>query len=146
MISPGLGLLRKFQQYRRLPQDPAPAPGHHLEEELDRLTCKIDTLLCKIEGQDQDTARVQEEEVVARGRGGQGRADSTNCDVSVRGLWHQQSLHANPPLWSPGGLQEMFRQDHPDGRGSEEVAPQVHHVPGQGAQDQAERSSRHWQG
>ena len=71
MISPGLGLLRKFQQYRRLPQDPAPAPGHHLEEELDRLTCKIDTLLCKIEGQDQDTARVQEEEVAARGRGGQ---------------------------------------------------------------------------
>ena len=37
----GLGLLRKFQQYRRLPQDPPPAPGHHLEEELDRLTCKI---------------------------------------------------------------------------------------------------------
>ena len=38
---PGLGLLRKFQQYRRLPQDPPPAQGHHLEEELDRLTCKI---------------------------------------------------------------------------------------------------------
>ena len=65
---PGLGLLRKFQQYRRLPQEPGPAPGHHLEEELDRLTCKIDTLLCKIEGQDQDTARVQEEEVTP-GRG-----------------------------------------------------------------------------
>ena len=59
----GLGLLRKFQQYRRLPQDPGPAQGHHLEEELDRLTSKIDNLLCKIEGQDQDTARGQEEEV-----------------------------------------------------------------------------------
>ena len=61
--SPGLGLLRKFQQYRRLPQEPGPAPGHHLEEELDRLTSKIDSLLCKIEGQDQATARGQEEEV-----------------------------------------------------------------------------------
>ena len=54
----GLGLLRKFQQYRRLPQDPPPAPGHHLEEELDRLTCKIVSaawpllrLTCDIAGQ-----------------------------------------------------------------------------------------------
>ena len=38
---PGLGLLRKFQQYRRLPQEPPAAPTHHLEEELDRLTGKI---------------------------------------------------------------------------------------------------------
>ena len=136
--------MRKFQQYRRLPQDPAPAQGHHLEEELDRLTCKIDTLLCKIEGQDQDTARVQEEEVTSRG--GEGTGDSSNCAISVPGLWHQQSLHANPPLRSPGGLQEMFRQDHPDGRGSEEVAPQVHHVQGQGAQDQAEWGPGDWEG
>ena len=70
-------MLRKFQQYRRLPQDPAPAQGHHLEEELDRLTCKIDTLLCKIEGQDQDTARVQEEEVTP----GEGRGQETPVTV-----------------------------------------------------------------
>ena len=37
----GMGILRKFQQYRRLPQDPPPGPPHHLEEELDRLTGKI---------------------------------------------------------------------------------------------------------
>ena len=36
-----MGILRKFQQYRRLPQDPPPGPPHHLEEELDRLTGKI---------------------------------------------------------------------------------------------------------
>jgi len=68
---PGLGLLRKFQQYRRLPQEPPPAPpangGHHLEEELDRLTGKIDNLLCKIEGQDQEAARGHEEECVVCG-------------------------------------------------------------------------------
>ena len=82
---PGLGLLRKFQQYRRLPQDPPPSQGHHLEEELGRLTGKIvrrkfsiaayikvlynvqDNLLCKIEGQDQEAARGQEEECVVCG-------------------------------------------------------------------------------
>ena len=40
-ITTGMGILRKFQQYRRLPQDPPPGPPHHLEEELDRLTGKI---------------------------------------------------------------------------------------------------------
>lgn len=68
---PGIGLLRKFQQYRRLPQDPPvntnSGPGHHLEEELERLTCKIDNLLCKIEGQDQEAAKGQEEECVVCG-------------------------------------------------------------------------------
>ena len=85
----GLGLFRKFQQYRRLPQDPPPPPangGNHLEEELDRLTGKIvrtncyetlnwielffisqDNLLCKIEGQDQESARGHEEECVVCG-------------------------------------------------------------------------------
>ena len=86
-LSLGLGLFRKFQQYRRLPQEPPPAPpangGHHLEEELDRLTGKIvrvillawpiigfifqDNLLCKIEGQDQEAARGHEEECVVCG-------------------------------------------------------------------------------
>eukprot|EP00090_Calanus_glacialis_P002184 TRINITY_DN11642_c0_g1_i1.p1 TRINITY_DN11642_c0_g1~~TRINITY_DN11642_c0_g1_i1.p1 ORF type:complete len:476 (-),score=90.06 TRINITY_DN11642_c0_g1_i1:133-1560(-) len=64
---PGLGLLRKFQQYRRLPQEPPAAPTHHLEEELDRLTGKIDNLLCRIEGQDQEIAKGQEEECVVCG-------------------------------------------------------------------------------
>jgi len=64
---PGLGLLRKFQQYRRLPQEPPAAPTHHLEEELDRLTGKIDNLLCRIEGQDQELAKEQEEECVVCG-------------------------------------------------------------------------------
>lgn len=64
---PGLGLLRKFQQYRRLPQEPPAAPPHHLEEELDRLTSKIDNLLCRIEGQDQEIAHGQEEECVVCG-------------------------------------------------------------------------------
>ena len=41
----GLGLIRKFQQYRRLPQEPPAAPTHHLEEELDRLTGKIVRIL-----------------------------------------------------------------------------------------------------
>ena len=62
------------------------------------------------------------------------------------GVWNQQSLHADPALCSPGGLQEMFRQDHSDGRGSEEAAPQVHHVQSQGAEDQAERSPGDWEG
>jgi len=67
---PGLGLLRKFQQYRRLPQEPPTnnsGQGHHLEEELGRLTGKIDNLLCKIDGQDQEAARGQEEECVVCG-------------------------------------------------------------------------------
>lgn len=63
----GLGFLRKFQQYRRLPQDAPGGSGHHLEEELDRLTGKIDNLLCKIEGQDQEAARGQEEECLVCG-------------------------------------------------------------------------------
>ena len=64
----GLGFLRKFQQYRRLPQEAAGGgSGHHLEEELDRLTGKIDNLLCKIEGQDQEAARGQEEECLVCG-------------------------------------------------------------------------------
>ena len=83
-----MGILRKFQQYRRLPQDPPPGPPHHLEEELDRLTGKIvrisppappcasghqvtfccqDSLLFKIEGQDQEAARAHEEECVVCG-------------------------------------------------------------------------------
>ena len=66
--------------------------------------------------------------------------------IAVCGVWHQQGLHADPALRPPGGLQEVFRQDHPDGGGPEEAAPQVHHVPGQGPQDQAERSPGHCQG
>jgi len=65
---PGLGLLRKFQQYRRLPQEAAPPPAvHHLEEELDRLTGKIDNLLCRIEGQDQELAKGGEDECLVCG-------------------------------------------------------------------------------
>jgi len=64
---PGLGLLRKFQQYTRLPQEPPAAAPHPLEEELGRLTGKIDNLLYRIEGQDQEVARGQEEECVVCG-------------------------------------------------------------------------------
>jgi len=65
---PGLGLLRKFQQYRRLPQEAPPPPAvHHLEEELDRLTGKIDNLLCRIEGQDQELAKGGEDECLVCG-------------------------------------------------------------------------------
>ena len=40
----------------------------------------------------------------------------------------------------------MFRQDHPDGGGPEEVAAEVHHVQGQGPEDQAERRPGDGQG
>ena len=49
-IISGVGLLRKFQQYRRLPQEPptnTSGQGHHLEEELGRLTGKIVRLRLK---------------------------------------------------------------------------------------------------
>ena len=96
-----MGILRKFQQYRRLPQDPPPGPPHHLEEELDRLTGKI--------------VRISPLPLSWRSPGhlllsgqppvqdrGSGPGGGPGPRGGVRGVRHQQSQHADPALQPPG--------------------------------------------
>ena len=103
----GMGILRKFQQYRRLPQDPPPGPPHHLEEELDRLTGKI--------------VRISPLPLSWRSPGhlllsgqppvqdrGSGPGGGPGPRGGVRGMRHQQSQHADPALQPPGQQGGIF--------------------------------------
>ena len=106
-ITTGMGILRKFQQYRRLPQDPPPGPPHHLEEELDRLTGKI--------------VRISPLPLSWRSPGhlllsgqppvqdrGSGPGGGPGPRGGVRGVRHQQSQHADPALQPPGKQGGIF--------------------------------------
>ena len=58
--------------------------------------------------------------------------------VSVCGMSERPSYHADVPLWSQGGLQEVLREDHPGGSGSEMSASQVRRVSLAGPQAEAD--------
>ena len=51
--------------------------------------------------------------------------------VSVRDMCERQSDHADIPLWPPGRVPKMLREDDPDGSVAASAAPPLCHLPRQ---------------